>query len=515
MQDTLAAFISEINKGREIKYPKGFLSAVMKNKYNSYLRKKYRDRIIEYTDVLPESVDGSEEYTEEERLLSEEYAAVRREIGRLVYIYREVTVRHYVHGHSVEKIAAEMGLPRGTVLSRLSTARTQIKEGLKSMEKYSKASYEPKTGNIGIMGSGGIGGEPFSLISSDIEVNILFIAYKNPVSVRDIADTMGMPCAYLEPLIDRLVSGELMGKTVGGLVYTRCFVCRYEDTFGDIPAQEAVAAKYAPAVWSAVWRRFEPLSEASSFAAMTEKQKATLMLFYTRHILGKVVRAALGTEVDKIEIPDRPDAGKWLASLSVYERGQWKSEKYDVSGPVMVNYSENGGKTTCRMYDCQSVFGDAHWVYSKLKYKYTLRSILRFYASFLESGVKPENAVIYELIPEFEKLHILRRDENGEAKLDIPALTFEEATGFDAAAKEAEADVRDILLDELKKVVENHRVKVPSHVDGAQYYEHDGALGAYTTAQLIAIAEQGLMPYRVEIGKTPLIYLNYKKEEID
>ena len=38
------------------------------------------------------------------------------------------------------------------------------------------------------------------------------------------------------------------------------------------------------------------------FAAMTEKQKATLMLFYTRHILGKVVRAALGTEVDKIEI---------------------------------------------------------------------------------------------------------------------------------------------------------------------------------------------------------------------
>ena len=78
MQDTLAAFISEINKGREIKYPKGFLSAVMKNKYNSYLRKKYRDRIIEYTDVLPESVDGSDEYAEEERLLSEEYAAVRR-----------------------------------------------------------------------------------------------------------------------------------------------------------------------------------------------------------------------------------------------------------------------------------------------------------------------------------------------------------------------------------------------------------------------------------------------------
>ena len=33
--------------------------------------------------------------------------------------------------------------------------------------------------------------------------------------------------------------------------------------------------------------------------------------------------------------------------------------------------------------------------------------------------------------------------------------------------------MRDILLDELKKVVENRRVKVPGHVGGAQYYEHD------------------------------------------
>ena len=45
----------------------------------------------------------------------------------MVAIYREVTVRHYIHGHSVDKIAQDLGIPRGTVLSRLSKAREQVK----------------------------------------------------------------------------------------------------------------------------------------------------------------------------------------------------------------------------------------------------------------------------------------------------------------------------------------------------------------------------------------------------
>lgn len=38
-------------------------------------------------------------------LQREEYEPVRREIGRLISLYREVVVRHYVHGQSVEQIA--------------------------------------------------------------------------------------------------------------------------------------------------------------------------------------------------------------------------------------------------------------------------------------------------------------------------------------------------------------------------------------------------------------------------
>ena len=228
VQDTLTVLIVKISLGESIEYPKGFLSAVLKNKYNAWLREKYRAEYVEYSDgAISETCN---EIAEKEEALrrTEEYEAVRREIGRLICIYREVIVRHYVHGQTIEQISKELGIPRGTVLSRLSAARDQIKEGLENMEKYSQISYEPKTASIGIWGNKGLNGEPFSLMRSDIEANILNLAYENPVSVRGIADTMGMPSAYIEPIINLLVKGELMGRTAGGLVYTRCFVQKYE-----------------------------------------------------------------------------------------------------------------------------------------------------------------------------------------------------------------------------------------------------------------------------------------------
>ncbi len=48
------------------------------------------------------------------------------------------------------------------------------------MEKYSQISYEPQTASIGIWGNPGLKGEPFSLMRSDIEANILNLAYKIP-----------------------------------------------------------------------------------------------------------------------------------------------------------------------------------------------------------------------------------------------------------------------------------------------------------------------------------------------
>jgi hypothetical protein len=166
------------------------------------------------------------------------------------------------------------------------------------------------------------------------------------------------------------------------------------------------------------------------------------------------------------------------------------------------------------MFDCQSVFGDAHWAYGKLKYRASLQSILRFYASFLSCGVKTDNSLLYELIHDFEGLSILRSNENGEVVLDIPALTFDELTEYwDPAFNKITDELFELLSEDIIRLWYSGKKRVPKHVDGAGNFIYEGALGAYEIAQLLRIVNDGLLPYHVEIGKTPLIYLAYKKKD--
>ena len=515
IQDAMMAFIIKKNKGEEIDHPKGFLSAILRNKHNMWLRKKYKSNIsvYDFSDIL----EGENEFLqkEESELRNKEYESVRREIGRLIRIYREVTVRHYIHGHSVERIAKELGISQGTVKSRLSSARDQIKEGLEKMEKYSNVSYEPKGVGIGVWGSMGLSGEPGSLIHSDIEGNILYLAYEKPISAKEIADTMGMPCAYIEPLIDRLIEGELMGKTAGGLVYTRCFMQRYEDVFGDIDAQETLAEKYVNKVWEIVWKNIEPLTTHDEFTAMTEKQKATMLLFVLQNCVGGVIGSCNPVKYSEMKIPERPN-GKWLGVATVFDRSEkhLDKKKYGRSGPVHVLYGKNNdGNFDCRMFDFQSVFGDAHWGYNRFKYRCNLQDVLRFYASLLETDVRPDNNFFAELVPDFEKMHIVRREDNGEIKLDVPALTFEEGKHWDVAMAKIEDELFELLNEELTAIWNSRTNKVPKYVDGREYFLHENALSAYTVAQMLSIVNHNLLPYYVEIGKTPIIYILYKKKE--
>ena len=241
-----------------------------------------------------------------------------------------------------------------------------------------------------------------------------------------------------------------------------------------------------------------------------------MLLFIMNQILNDVVSSSRpDNEYTPNEPPERPNAGKWLATVTVYGHGQKADNKYGGSGPVHVGYSKNGdGKYDCKMFDCQSLFGDAHWGYERFKYRFSLQSILRFYASFLPSDVKTDNDLLYEMIPEFEKLCILKRGKDGEIGLDIPAMTFSEVTKYwDPACDIIKKELRLLLEDELKKLWSERKNKVPKHVDEAKYFVHDGATKAYVKAQLLAMVNKNLLPYPVVIGKTPLIFITYRKKE--
>lgn len=89
------------------------------------LRIKYKLPTVSI-DMLPEG-SGEEPAVE----VSEEDAPtpgqVRREVAYLAKLQRDVIVRHYLQGQKVQAIADELGVPKGTVLSRLSSGREQMR----------------------------------------------------------------------------------------------------------------------------------------------------------------------------------------------------------------------------------------------------------------------------------------------------------------------------------------------------------------------------------------------------
>ena len=243
---------------------------------------------------------------------------------------------------------------------------------------------------------------------------------------------------------------------------------------------------------------------------MTEKQRVTLLLHTLMKMLMKVKWRVEG-DLPYRDIPERPNGGRWLALATVEDETRMVDLRYVTSGPAQVSWGRDAGKNDVRLSDFQSVFGDAHFAYGRFPYTCTLQDAARLYASFLNPAIRPENSHIYELIPEFEALHILRRDVDGQMRLDIPALTFSAAKAWEDAIDKGGKRLYALLEGPLSACRAGYANRVPAHVDCRERFLGEGALGAYTAAQLLAIAEQGLLPYPVRLGETPIICVYYRE----
>ncbi|MBP3570718.1 MAG: RNA polymerase sigma factor, partial [Clostridia bacterium] len=473
VSDTVLAWMQDLRAGKCIENTAGYLRTVFERRLCDYLRRKYR-REVELSDdgtILETIPDDT--YPEERQQMLLEEEAVRKALGRLAAIYREVVYRHYVKGQRVETIAKALGVPVGTVKSRLSDGRGQMKETVtrhlqgettppsvraagEAMQKeqknftadtrpYSEVSYAPKRVSIGIWGNVSQKGEPFCYVESLIAQNILVLAYEKPISIRDLSAALGIPTPYVEYEVDILVRGEMMGRTPGGLVYTRIFMQTEEEGLGDVEAQEALAAEIAPALWRVMEEGLAHLWEDETSATRTYslKQTATFRLMLANQMIGNLLFSPeMNMREPDMTPPPRPNGGCWLATGTVYEYGtELNAHKYSCSGPVRINYvkpPQREGELPMQMammMDYQSLFGNTHWNYGRMKYSFGLNEILKLYASFMTDAVKPADHRIFELIPEFEKMRILRRDDGDEIRLDIPAMTLAEWDRWEAALR--------------------------------------------------------------------------------
>ena len=89
------------------------------------LRKKYRQPTVSINLIDESFLQYESEISDTTDAPSRE--EIRREVAYLSGKYREVIVRHYLKGEKVQDIADSLEIPKGTVLSRLSAGREQMK----------------------------------------------------------------------------------------------------------------------------------------------------------------------------------------------------------------------------------------------------------------------------------------------------------------------------------------------------------------------------------------------------
>lgn len=513
VSDTILSYVQDVRAGKQIQSLTGYLRAVFANRHKDHLRRKYKDPTFSDDGTILELVpDDDAVLSSEEEQRRRDELMVRRALGRLAYLHREVLYRHYMKGQSVERISAELGIPEGTVKWRLYEGRERLKADIERMndiqKPYAENSYAPKWLTMGIWGGQSRRGEPFVYTNSFLAVNILITAYPKPISIPDLATALGVPAAYVEAEVRPLIHGELMGRTAKGLVYTRMYITSLENSLGDVEKQTAVAEAVAEPLWEILRDALAPLMDSQVTAHFNEKQKATMWLYLLNRALGCAHDEQIETE-SQVQPYPRPNGGYWLAT-GIYREQGTDRHVLETSGPFSCRLEAPNG-WIYGMNDYQSLFGEAHWGYLKMPERFSMQEICAFYASMTPAEVHPESELIYTMVEEFEKLHIVRRNEKGEAVLDVPYMSYDEYYPFAEALNTVHERVKTLLSPYFEQLRAERINFVPDYIDGREIYIHHGALNCLTVLTMKAIVDKGLLPVPVKIGETPIIVVFYGK----
>ncbi|MBQ9745640.1 MAG: hypothetical protein IJW21_02325, partial [Clostridia bacterium] len=400
----------------------------------------------------------------------EEMEGVRREVAYLADSYRTVIAKHYFHGKSIKEIAAELGISEGTVKSRLDFGRKQIKKGFENMEKYTENSYMPQYLAVRNSGGFGLAEEPMSLTEGDaLAQNLLILAYEKPLSITELSRAIGVASAYVEPIVKKLVDGELMKRMGDGKVYTDFIIYRAEDYVKYIKEQEAFAQEYSGAY-------LEPLKTAIAELKATDFYSLRLERFMMIDVASEGQYLSLESVRNPQIFPERPNGGRWIAFGTIYpqnyvipeeKRGR---EEYgmagkrntvidkflNASGLKLCNYETSLDKYSWLKHSGFNIplFADVEFNMLKLFY-------------LLKHGIAPEtvdlDTRILKGMPLLEERGFVST-KNGTPEVLVPCLTHAQYKIFNGICKKAKTAFADNLREPLRKYCETHKKSIPPHL---------------------------------------------------
>lgn len=471
VQETLLAGLAAIHRKKPIDNPKNWLVTVLNRKYYDMLRRKYRKPIvsIDTAGEIPAPDDISERIEQ-----SEDAENIRCCLAHLTELYRHVMVRYYMHGESVKQIAAALGIPENTVKSRLDTGRKHIGKDI-TMKNYTKQSYEPETLWLSDSGQCGLKNEPFSLVSGKIEMNLLILAYEKPVTIPELAGAIGISTTYIEPIVEKLVNGELM-KRVSDKVYTDFIIYSEADRTANLKLEAELAEKHYKGIWEIMQSGLEELHKQEYYKNLSSSQSVKLDSFFAiRTVQGAATdirNEACGGAPLFEDYPDRKNGGKWYAMGSRYQNNYNFGEKsyldYYISGQsenVIEDYCGLSRLALCE-YDC--LLGKTHQVYcgDSIEYKMSGAEVMKMLYAIhdgREDTLPIINVHCFDNINTFKKTGYLSSDDQNKVICDVPVLKMSDRWKLYELSEKYDNMISEKFHDEIMKLMHDP-VKLPPHL---------------------------------------------------
>jgi len=466
IQDVLLSALTAEEKGRPMQDPRSWLLTVLNRRFYDRLRRKYRLPTVSIDEQL-ELPDDSDDLSSP-LLRSEQAEQVRREVAYLTEMYRTIIVRHHFHGESVESIAGSLGIPVGTVKSRLDFGRKKMKKGFETMENYTTNSYQPQ--KLGVSNSGvcGLNEEPMSLTVDDpLAQNLLILAYDKPVTVGELSRAIGVAAAYTEPVINRLVEGQLMKRTGDGKVYTDFIIYNYTDYTRYQPQQLEFAHAHADAYCLPAQKAIARLKDTDFYSPRLE-----------RYMLIHIAEAGLWNSQEGLRAPqicpERPNGGRWIAFGTILppdHPAAEQDERYMISGQRCTHLPRYLEGENLEMYNYETALDPygrrKHAGYGFNTFQELENQMLQLFY-LIEKGIEPVSAGIdpriVKSIPLLEERGFLSTAD-GQPRLLIPHLTRAQSRIFWQNCHIAVEEMARLLAEPLADYLRTHKKTIPPHLD--------------------------------------------------
>lgn len=206
--------------------PQNFASwvwRIARNRYSRWAEAKNKRSQLISGDELPAEpgIMDEDDGTDPKRL-----NALRRELAFIREDYRRVLVAHYIEDRSVQDIADELCIPRGTVLARLHRARKHMKEGMNMAREFGIRSYKPEEIEfVNNCSSFGAFGQPWRILNHPLYQNIFLEVYDTPETAEELAIALGVALPYMQSELDFLVRETFLTtvETTAGVKYQTAF----------------------------------------------------------------------------------------------------------------------------------------------------------------------------------------------------------------------------------------------------------------------------------------------------